>query len=96
MASSTRVYEPIAPCHNEAQPLRRTLDALNGKTVGFIDNGKPNFHYLVDDLAELLVSEHGVAAVIKRRKDRPGVAAPEAMLRALSEQCDAVVTGLGD
>ena len=96
MSASMHVFNPAAPSHNKPQQLRQTLDALAGKVVGFIDNGKPNFNHLVDDLAELLVSRYHVATIIKRRKRGPSVPAPEAMIEELSGQCDAVITGSGD
>ena len=96
MHGNILVLDPVAPCQNGPQQLRQTLDALAGKVVGFIDNGKPNFNHLVDDLAELLVSRYHVATIIKRRKRGPSVPAPEAMIEELSGQCDAVITGSGD
>lgn len=96
MAGSTLVFDPVAPCHNEPRQSPRALDQLAGKVIGFIDNAKPNFNYLVDDLAELLVSKYGAAGVVKRRKRSASMAAPEAMVKELAEQCDAVITGSGD
>jgi hypothetical protein len=90
------VYDPVAPCLTQPQQARRSLDALAGKTVGFIDNSKPNFHHLVDDLAELLMSRYGVSKVIKRAKRTASNGAPEALVQELAEQCDAVITGSGD
>ena len=51
MPATIRIYDPTAPAGDGPQLARRTLDSLNGKTVGFIDNAKPNFNFLVDDLA---------------------------------------------
>lgn len=96
MDGSTLVFDPVAPSPKEPQQLRQVLDGLAGKVVGFIDNAKPNFNYLVDDLAELLVSKYGVATVIKRRKHMAGIPALETVIRELSEQCDAVIAGSGD
>jgi hypothetical protein len=96
MESSMLVLDPVAPCQNEPQQLRHALDGLTGKVVGFIDNAKPNFNYLVDDLAELLVSKFGVATIITRRKRVAGVPAPDNVMKELSEQCDAIIAGSGD
>ena len=94
MPTRTRVLDPTAPPHHAPRELR-TLDALAGKTIGFIDNAKPNFNYLVDDLGELLVSRYQVAAVVKHRK--PGqVPVEESALRDMVARCDAVITGSGD
>jgi len=96
MAGIAIVFDPTAPNHNEPQQLRQTLDGLAGKVIGFIDNAKPNFHYLVDDLGDLLTSNYGVSAVIKRRKRGAAVPAPDAVMKELTEQCDLVITGSGD
>jgi hypothetical protein len=96
MDGSMRVFDPSAPCHNEPRQLRRALDNLGGKVIGFIDNAKPNFNYLVDDLADLLVSKYGVAKVLKRSKFTPSIPAPGAVMQELISECDAVITGSGD
>ena len=95
MSSSLLVYEPVAPCLTEARESRQSLDSLAGKVIGFIDNAKPNFNHLADDLAELLVGKYGVAGVVRHRK-RGQVPAGDAVIRELAEKCDAVITGSGD
>ena len=96
MAETQWVYDPVAPCLTAPQQSRRALDRLAGKTIGFIDNSKPNFSFLADDLSELLVSKYGVASVVKRRKRSASQGATEAVMNELVEQCDAVITGSGD
>jgi len=95
MDSDVLVYEPVAS-PNEAQQLRQALDRVKGKVIGFIDNAKPNFNYLVDDLAERLTSKYGATAVVKRRKVRAGIPAPDTLMQELSQECDAIITGSGD
>ncbi len=96
MSANILVYNPVAsPSDTPAAP-RRKLESLRGKVVGFIDNAKPNFEYLVDDLAELLVSKYGVAKVIKHRKIRAGIPVSNMVMQELSKQCDAVIAGSGD
>ena len=96
MSGAMLVLEPVPSQPGEARLSRRTLDGLAGKVVGFIDNAKPNFNHLVDDLAELLTSRYGVAAVVKRRKQAASVPAPADMVAELAERCDVVITGSGD
>jgi hypothetical protein len=96
MAETQFVYDPVAPCLGASYESRRSLDRLAGKVIGFIDNAKPNFNFLVDELSELLVSKYGVAGVIKRRKRSASQGAAEAVIKELTEQCDAVITGSGD
>lgn len=96
MAGNSIVFDPTAPGGYEPRQLRRTLDGLAGKVVGFIDNAKPNFSHLVDDLAAVLVTRYGASRVIKHRKRAASIPAPEAMVKEISEQCDVVITGSGD
>ncbi len=96
MTTGTQIYDPVAPDYSGPQQLRQSLDGLAGKVVGFIDNAKPNFNLLVDDLAELLVGKYGVERVVKRRKRGASEPLPDAVMQELADQCDAVITGSGD
>ena len=97
MTGTVTLFDPTAPRRETSRGGdRRTLDVLQGAVVGFIDNAKPNFNHLVDDLAELLQSNYGVRAVVKRRKRSASVPAPEEILREITGQCDLVITGSGD
>ena len=77
-------------------PFLDALDGLAGKTIGFIDNAKPNFNNLVDELAELLVNKYHVAKVIKRSKFTPSIPASGKLIDELVAECDAVIAGSGD
>lgn len=90
------LYDPTAVRKSEPGMRGRQLDTLAGKVVGFIDNAKPNFNHLVDDLAELLLARYGVKQVIKRRKHSASVPAPEEIVRELADECDVVIAGSGD
>lgn len=96
MLSNIIVYEPVAPCLTQPQKSRLSLDGLAGKTIGFIDNSKPNFNYLVEDLAQLLTEKHGVKAVVKQRKRSASQGLSEAAMNELVAQTDAIITGSGD
>lgn len=94
--SHTIILDPTAPGGIAAQPPWRPLDTLQGKVVGFIDNSKPNFHHLADDLAELLVTRYGAASVVRHRKRSASIPAPEDVLADIAAKCDLVITGSGD
>lgn len=96
MSRTTLVYDPVAPCLAQAAPSRSSLDSLEGKVIGFLDNAKPNFNHLVEDLSHLLVEKYGVKSVVARRKRSAAQGAPDAMLAELVEQTDAVIAGSGD
>ena len=90
------LYDPTAPRGPETGPSAARLATLTGKIVGFVDNAKPNFNHLVDDLADLLTADYGVARVVKRRKVSASVPAPAEVLRELAGECDVVIAGSGD
>ena len=90
------LYDPTATRQSGPDKASQALATLSGKVVGFIDNAKPNFNHLVDDLGDLLVSNYGVKRVIKRRKSSASVPAPDEIVRELADECDLVITGSGD
>ena len=90
------ILNPVGPVLDGPQQVRQPLDNIAGKVVGFVDNAKPNFNNLVDDVADLLINKYGAAGVIKRCKGSPSLPAPDAMMQELYEQCDAAITGSGD
>jgi hypothetical protein len=96
MTGHSVILDPSAQCSGTAQPVHKVLGGLEGRVVGFIDNSKPNFNHLVDDLAEVLVERYGVAAVVKHRKRAASIPAPAAVMADLKEKCDLVITGSGD
>lgn len=96
MESTLEICDPRAPLSRGEGLLPTALDGLAGKVVGFIDNTKPNFNYLVDDLADVLMRQYGVRAVLKRGKRLQSIPAPEPVIDELVAACDLVVTGSGD
>ena len=96
MTGSVLLYNPTAVRAAGNETAQQALAGLTGKAVGFIDNAKPNFDHLVDDLADLLVSRYGVTKIIKRKKRAASVPADDAVYKELAEQCDLVITGSGD
>ena len=51
MTGTVLLYDPTAPRAGNPSQLQQLRVSLAGKVVGFIDNAKPNFNHLVDDLA---------------------------------------------
>jgi hypothetical protein len=97
MSEITVVLDPVAPrAAAGSVPVARRLDTLQGKVVGFIDNSKPNFNFLADDLAALLKSRYGVAEVVRHRKLKAASPAPAETLRDIRQRCDLVLVGSAD
>jgi hypothetical protein len=76
-------------------PLPQFAD-LRGKTIGLLDNSKPNADKLEERLAERLKERLGVKNVIIRRKITAQAGAPKEYLDELAAQADFVLSGLGD
>jgi hypothetical protein len=96
MTGTIWLFDPRPAQPESAVPVAQALSNLAGKVVGFIDNAKPNFNYLADDLGELLMTKYGVREVLKRQKRAPSVPAPEEVYREFAQRCDLVITGSGD
>ena len=96
MSDSVLVYDPVAPGGNAGLAQRVSLDTLAGRVVGFIDNAKPNFEQLADELAALLKDRYGVAHVVRHKKRSAAQGAGDAVLDRLAAECDAVIAGSGD
>jgi hypothetical protein len=79
-----------------ARGLSPRLDSLDGKTIGLLDNGKPNFNLFLADLALLLRASYPSVRIVQRMKPIVPRPVPKDMLVELADTCDAVVTGLGD
>ena len=69
--------------------------SLEGKTVGFLDNSKPNSDKVLRYLDELL-RQHGITASVHRRKPTSSRVAPAELLEELAREVDLVVPGVGD
>jgi hypothetical protein len=70
--------------------------SLTGRTLGFIDNNKPNFDRLVADMAELMTERFGVGRVIHQKKANASTPAPPEVLAELAKECDVVLAGSAD
>lgn len=103
MTSQIPIYDPTpcnpspgAPATQPTGPVQARLTSLAGKTVGIIDNAKPNFENLADALATLLTQQHGVAGVRRHRKHAASLPAAAGIAADFAANCDLVITGSGD
>ena len=79
-----------------AAAARAARPSLAGCTVGFIDNAKPNFALLVDELAQRLVDRHGAGRIVRHRKPNASIGADPQVLGSMGRECDVVIAGSGD
>jgi len=90
-----RVLDPTPGTAAPLGQLAPRLDTLQGKTVGFISNGKEGTKGFFKNLDQILREEYGVAKVVSRTKSNYSAPA-DAHIVAEIKGWDAVVSGLGD
>jgi hypothetical protein len=91
-----RVLSPVGVASGDRFVVPALPLDLAGRSVGFVDNTKPNFDQLVDELAGLLRQRHGVAAIVHKKKSNCSTPAPAELLAELAKTCDLVFAGSGD
>jgi hypothetical protein len=74
---------------------RRFRD-LNGKTVGLLNSTKFNSDHLLDGIGELLGQRYSLKGLVRDRKRSFGTPIPEDHAKEMAEQCDVVITAVGD
>ena len=89
------VLDPTPGAAAQAVRMAPPIDALEGRTVGLLDNGKFNVMRFLDHVEEILRSQYGVREVVRRRKPNQNAPVTAAMLADLVA-CDAVVSAVGD
>lgn len=81
--------------HAEEVASSSGVASLEGKTVGFLDNGKHNFDVFLGRVKARLLSEHRIANVMICRKANVASSAGS-MIEELAVQCHVVLTGSCD
>lgn len=95
-ATRLRVLDPtseLLPAHG-ARAAR--IGELEGKSVGFLANGKRNADRFLQVLSELLKERYSLREVVARSKSNASTPAPATILDELAQRCDAVIVGVGD
>ena len=78
--------------------LAQRFDTLDGKTIGFFWNTKPNGDVFFDTIAELMEQQFKNVKVLKLYPGKPNPAAhsPRSNILSAVEKCDGIVNGFGD
>ena len=71
-------------------------DSLSGLRLGLLANTKRNAEQFLDQVGQVLTEQHGVTAIVARKKPDITNTAPEPILDDLRTGCDVVVVGVGD
>ena len=90
-----RVFDPTHEMKAAGIQAAQRLSALQGKTVGFITNGKEGTKGFFTHLDRMLREDLGVANVVWRQKTNYSAPA-DAHIIDEARQWHAAVTGIGD
>ena len=90
-----RVLDPTNEATAAVARQAERLASLEGKTVGFISNGKEGTKGFFGHLDRLLREEHGVAKVVMRTKSNYSAPADPHIVAEI-RNWDAVISGIGD
>jgi hypothetical protein len=72
------------------------LPTLNGKTLGLLDNGKPNAFRLLHELADELGRAFRLRDVLVFTKPTSGTPVEQTQMEEILAACDFAVVALGD
>ena len=87
---------PAAEAQRGPAALAGRPESLAGLRLGLLANTKRNAEQFLDEVGRLLAAQHGVIAVLARKKPDITNTAPEPILDELRAGCDIVVVGVGD
>ncbi len=91
-----RIYIPTGEDAASQRSLAPRVPGLEGKVVGILDNGKWNANKLLRAIEEQLRGKYTFPAVLVRKKEGPSIPAALGVIQELAEQCDLVITAIGD
>jgi len=91
-------FRVLDPTPEKAPPVGRLaprLASLEGRTIGFISNGKEGTKGFFAHLDRLLREEHGVARIVSRTKSNYSAPADPHIVAEI-KGWDAMISGIGD
>lgn len=88
-----RLVNPLGQCQAEQTFLARRLDSLAGKSVGFINTGKPNVEHFLSQIEDMIRAHYPGVQTHHVRKD---FTSAKPIAHELDGRVDAVVNAWGD
>jgi hypothetical protein len=76
--------------------LAPRLTTLRGRTLGLLDNTKPNGAALLSELGSVLKQRYGVKEVLMYSKPYFGTPVEPTQTQRIFEECDFAITAIGD
>ena len=92
-ANMVGLVNPVGQCAVGRVALARRLDTLNGKSIGFIDNIKPNANLLIQNIEEMMPADY---AGIRTHTVRKNFTSSKLIAHELEGKVQALVNAWGD
>ena len=90
------VLDPTAEPRPVPVPLAPRPATLAGKTIGFLNNSKPNVDALFDTLEDRLRERFEVSGVVRRSKKAAAIPAERILLEEFARECDVAIVAICD
>ena len=91
-----RLYDPTSSGPERNLARAAALSALDGKTIGILENGKLNAVAMLREVAALFETRHGCTVRAIYSKSNASAPAPAGVLDKAAAEVDFLITGLGD
>ena len=91
-----RLYDPTSSGPDRTLLRAPPLAALEGRTIGILENGKLNAVEMLREVAALFETRHGCTVRPIYSKSNASAPAPAATLAQAVGEVDFLITGLGD
>ena len=91
-----QLYDPTSSGPERTLSRAAALSALDGKTIGILENGKLNAVEMLREVAALFEARHGCIVHPVYSKSNASAPAPAGVLARAVGEVDFLVTGLGD
>lgn len=95
--SAQRILDPTGDAGLAANTtLAPRLGSLRGKTLGLLDNGKPNGSVLLTEIGRYLRERYGLRDVIMYTKHYFGTPVQQTQIEKILAECNFAVAAIGD
>ncbi len=93
MTATARIVNPVGQRAVERMALARRLDTLDGKSIGFIDNIKPNAGLFIQYIEEMIRADF---SGVKTQTARKNFTSSKLIANELEGKVDALINAWGD
>ncbi len=91
-----KLVDPTVPAKDQSRRRAAPLPTLEGLRIGLLGNRKVNADLILSETAALFKEHHGCNVATFVEKDNASAPAPPELLRKVFEECDFMITAIGD